>query len=103
MSTILGEDTSEIEVKMFEEVIFKKKGKKAIQPVEQCAPIHVSLVLCSCRISGVCNESFKKEKTSGNMPIFVLKFMTMKNTGAPMGCSCSRDRAFPTLKSDECV
>jgi hypothetical protein len=45
-------DTSEIEVNLFEEVISKKKrkkAKKAMQPDEQFAPIHVSVVLCSCK------------------------------------------------------
>jgi len=51
-SDISAEDTCEIEEKVFEEVIFKrkrKKAKKAMQPVEQFASIHVSLVLYSCK------------------------------------------------------
>jgi hypothetical protein len=70
-------DTSEIEVKVFEKVISKKKwnkAKKAMQPVEQFSPIHVSMVLGSCQgfwcpFSGknhvtlcVCNELFRKRK-----------------------------------------
>jgi hypothetical protein len=39
----------------------------------------------------------EREKTLGNMPRFVLKLMTMINTGTPTGCSWSRDNTFPNF------
>jgi hypothetical protein len=70
-------DASEIEVIGFEEVISRKKRKKAekvMRPVEQFPPIHVSMIHCSCKgfrcpFTGknhvtlcVCNELFRKRK-----------------------------------------